>query len=426
MKAVILCAGRSTRTHPLTVDIPKPMLKIQNKTILDHNIEALKGTADEIIIVVGHEKDKIIDHISGLNKKAGKTRISYIEQKRQSGTGNAVLCTENLVKGRFILMLGDNIYRKHDIRKMLKRRYAMLANEVENPELYGVLNTKIKKSYGSKTEKMEVLYGIEEKPEFPLGNLINSGCYLLDDKIFSHLKSLKKTKRGEYEFTDALTSFAKDNNIEIIRSEVFHISHPWDLLDANEKLNRMIKRKKILGTVEKYVTIKGNVIVGKGTTIKSGSYIEGPAFIGEDCTIGPNCYVRGGSTIGNRCKIGNAVEIKNSILMDDVSVGHLSYMGDTIIGHHTNIGAGTITANLRHDNKNISSHVKEKLTDSGRRKLGAIIGNNVHTGIHTSILPGRKIWPNESTYPGEILKKDMINRKQDAKNTKRKGNRKNN
>ncbi len=85
----------------------------------------------------------------------------------------------------------------------------------------------------------------------------------------------------------------------------------------------------------------------------------------------------------------------------------MSYIGDSILGDNVNLGAGTITANLRHDNANIKSPVKRDLINAGRRKLGTIIGNNVHTGIHTSIYPGRKIWPDKTTLPGEIIKKDV-------------------
>ena len=93
--------------------------------------------------------------------------------------------------------------------------------------------------------------------------------------------------------------------------------------------------------------------------------------------------------------------------MDNTHVGHLSYFGDSVIGENVNIGAGTITANLKHDNENVKSMYNNVLVDSGRRKLGAIIADNVHTGINTSIYPGRKIFPGKTTMPGEVVKKDV-------------------
>ncbi len=86
---------------------------------------------------------------------------------------------------------------------------------------------------------------------------------------------------------------------------------------------------------------------------------------------------------------------------------HLSYVGDSIIGERTNFGAGTITANVRHDGGTIKSMVKGEMIDTGRRKLGAIVGDHVHTGIKTSLYPGRKLWPGTCTRPGEAVARDI-------------------
>ena len=185
------------------------------------------------------------------------------------------------------------------------------------------------------------------------------------------------------------------------------LCYSWDLLTVNEELVDNIKEDEINGTVRERVSIDGKVIIGEGTVILPGVYIEGNATIGKNCKIGPNCYIRGKTHIGDNCHVGQAVEIKNCILMNNVSVGHLSYVGDSILGEKTNFGAGTTTANLRHDGKNHHSKVDNKQIDTGRRKLGTIVGDNVHTGINTSIFPGRKIWSNCSTLPGEIVKKDI-------------------
>lgn len=185
------------------------------------------------------------------------------------------------------------------------------------------------------------------------------------------------------------------------------ITYPWDLLAVNEQLLSAISENLIAGTVREGVTIDGLVEIGQGSVLLPGVYIEGNIIIGKNCKIGPNCYLRGNTSIGNNCHIGQAVEIKNSILMDNVSAGHLSYIGDSIIGANSNFGAGTITANFRHDGKNHRSEVNGKIIDTGRRKFGTIFGDDVHTGIHTSIYPGRKIWPGLHTLPGDIVKKDI-------------------
>lgn len=185
------------------------------------------------------------------------------------------------------------------------------------------------------------------------------------------------------------------------------IKYPWQILTVHEELMSAIDKSAISGKVRENVTIDGHLILGKDSVILPGVYIEGNVIIGENCKIGPNCYIRGATYIADNCHVGQAVEIKNSILMKKVSAGHLSYIGDSIICPSTNFGAGTITANFRHDGKNHRSAVDGKILDTGRRKFGTIIGDNVHTGIHTSIYPGRKIWPDLSTLPGDIVRKDL-------------------
>ena len=185
------------------------------------------------------------------------------------------------------------------------------------------------------------------------------------------------------------------------------IRYPWDILTLNEQIIGKLNCDDMLGCVRDGVVIDGNICLGAGSVLLPGVYIEGNVVIGKNCKIGPNCYLRGNSSIGDNCHIGQAVEIKNSLLMNNVSAGHLSYIGDSIVSPDTNFGAGTITANFRHDGKNHRSIIADELLDTGRRKLGVIIGDDVHTGIHTAIYPGRKIWPSCSTLPGDIVKKDI-------------------
>jgi NDP-sugar pyrophosphorylase family protein len=188
--------------------------------------------------------------------------------------------------------------------------------------------------------------------------------------------------------------------------DCLNLVYPWDVLVANERIIAEISDNKIEGEFSPAANIDGVLHLGKGSVVLPGVYIEGKVIIGENCKIGPNCYIRGNTYIGNNCHIGQAVEIKNSLIMNKVSVGHLSYFGDSIICDNTNIGAGGITANLRHDGTNHRSMVNNQLLDTGRRKFGTVIGEGVHTGIHNSIYPGRKIWPHVYTSPGAVIDRD--------------------
>ena len=393
MQAVLLAAGSSTRTQPLTLTRPKPLLKVANKTILKHNIEQLEGLVEEIIIVVGYKKEMIEEHL----KNYTKTKITFVEQKEQLGTAHALLQAKSHITQNFLFMVGDDLLSKEDLTKLLKYDWAVLAKKVENPENFGIFEL----------DEEQNITNVEEKPNNPKSNLANTACYMFQKEVLENLETLPKTERGEYEATDALNIIAKTHKVKCIQAQNWiPITFPWSLLEANEFLLSKLKGEN-KGTIEPNTRIKGEVFIDTGTIIKSGAYIKGPVYIGKNCNIGPNCYIRPSTTIGNNCKVGNAVELKNSILFDNTSVGHLSYVGDSVLGYKVNFGAGTITANLRYDNKNVKTPVKDTIIDTGRRKLGTIIGDNVHTGIHTSIYPGRKLWPNTSTPPGAIVNKDV-------------------
>lgn len=188
----------------------------------------------------------------------------------------------------------------------------------------------------------------------------------------------------------------------------FVIAHSWDLLRANAEAMSARPTYVQESGAHPSLHVDGRLQVGKGTKILPGVVIEGDVIIGENCKIGPHCYLRGATAIGDKCHVGQAVEIKNSLLLSGTNVGHLSYLGDSILGEKVNLGAGTITSNLRHDGGTHRSPVGGRLIDTGRRKLGAIIGDGVHTGIHTAIYPGRKLWPRTTTPPGAIVAKDIL------------------
>lgn len=200
---------------------------------------------------------------------------------------------------------------------------------------------------------------------------------------------------------------APDSSMLPLPESCFKITVPWDLLAVNEYVIDHLENDVIKGEVCEGARIEGRLHLGAGSRLLPGVFIEGNVWIGDKCKIGPNCYIRGNTAIGDGCHIGQSVEVKNSLLMPGVSIGHLSYCGDSIVGENTNFGAGTITANFRHDGASHRSIIEAELRDTGRRKLGAMIGDDVHTGINTSIYPGRKIWPGLSTRPGDIVQRDL-------------------
>src|SRR5207247_9093093 len=168
------------------------------------------------------------------------------------------------------------------------------------------------------------------------------------------------------------------------------ISYPWDLLEANQWAVES-ERPVSKGTVEKGVQIRGLAVLEEGSVVKAGSYLEGPVHVGKRCHIGPNAYLRPYSSLGDDVKVCAGCEMKNSIVMKNTKIPHLSYVGDSILGEGCSLGAGTITANLRFDEAQIKSKLRGSLVNSGRKKLGAIFGEGARTGINVSTFLGVQI-----------------------------------
>lgn len=391
MKAVLLAAGAGERLLPLTATRPKHLLKVAGKPILQYCLEAVKHAGITEVIVITHYMSETIRSYFGDGSNLG-LKIVYAEQPKILGTGNAAGVAEPYLDSDFVLIYGDLLFGRDAVKDVLSKfqnsetAAVMGVVPVDHPESYGI----IEKAADGKVK------GIVEKPtpgKAP-SNLANAGVYVFSKAVFDKIKQTKASIRGEWELTDAITMLAEEGKTviaaELSKGDWFDVGRPWDLLDANVwALNRI--EHKIWGTVEDGAHLIGNITVAKSARVRSGAYIEGPVYIDEGADVGPNCYIRSGTFLGKKTRVGNAVEIKNSIIMDGTHVGHLSYIGDSVFGEKCNLGAGTITANLRFDDGKIKMVIKDKVVDTGRRKLGVILGDGVKTGIKSLFMPGVKV-----------------------------------
>jgi len=394
MKCVILAAGEGNRMHPLTYTRPKVMLPIAGKPILEWNlINARAAGLKEFIFIVSYKSEMVREYFG--NGKPWNVKITYVNQGKALGTAHAIGTVEPFVKD-FIVLCGDTIFGVYDIKHLAKNGTKIGLVKVDDATEYGIVE--LKESHVLK---------IHEKMDQPISNTINAGVYHFNKQIFEYIRKTEKSPRGEYEITDSINMLVNKENMEgVFLKEWRDVVYPWHLLDANEELVKKMKTK-IQGIVEKNVVLNGTVCIGKGTVIRSGTYIEGPVVIGNDSKIGPNCYLRPFTTIGNHCHVGNACEVKNSIIMDHTNVPHQNYVGDSILGQHCNLGAGTKIANLRLDKKNVTIILNGKKIDTKRKKLGAIIGDNVQTGINATINIGSMIGNDVYIGPAGFVKREV-------------------
>lgn len=405
LKAIILSAGEGSRMRPLTLTKPKTMLPVAGKPIIQYNIESLRDNGITDILLIVRYKEEMVRNYFGDGSDFG-VNIFYKTQKDFLGTANAISYGEDFIDDSIIVLNGDIILDDEIIHEIIKKyNYLtpdtlMLLTEVEDPSAFGVVeieNGNIK--------------SIVEKPkrEEAPSNLVNAGIYIFNKDIFDKIRKTEISERGEYEITDSVSLQIKDNKTVIghkTSKDWIDVGRPWELIEVNEDLIGKLKTE-IKGTIEDGAFIHGEVFLDEGSVIKAGVYIEGNVYIGKNCDIGPNSYIRGNTYFGDNVHVGNAVEIKNSIIMENTNVSHLSYVGDSVIGSNCNIAAGTNIANLRFDNATIKTKIKNQKIDSGRRKLGAIIGDSVKTGINSSFSPGVKVGHNSTIGSGVLLYEDL-------------------
>src|SRR3989339_2128292 len=344
MQAVILAAGKSTRTYPLTLTKPKPMLKAANKPLLEHNLNAIKDFVSEVIVVVGYKKEMIEAHFGNKYKSM---KIRYVEQKEQLGTAHAISLIEPYIKGRFLLMMGDDLYSMQDIKSCIKHDYSILAAKSKNPQDFGVV-----------VEKNGIMEDLIEKPQAFVSDLISTALYVLGRKIFGSIREIEKSSRGEFELPDAVKLLSKKEKIHCVKSRKWiPIGYPWDLLNADRLLR---KGKNSIG--------RNSKITGK---VRNSS-------------IGSNCVIKG--------------SVKNSIIMDNSIVEEQSSVENSIIGENAYFEGKIIAED------NAYSYVKGKKVPAGR--LGAIIGDNTRV-MNSTLLPGSKIWPNK-TLISQKVEQDIL------------------
>lgn len=186
-----------------------------------------------------------------------------------------------------------------------------------------------------------------------------------------------------------------DLDYTIARDIFFNIKYPYEALskigDYIIKLGNSLDK-------DKYLKIGNNIWVSKSCKISDKSVIIGPTIIDDNTEIRPGAYIRGKVIVGKNCVIGNSSELKNSIIFDNSQIPHFNYVGDSILGYHSHLGAGVIISNLKSDKSNIVIKGSDNL-ETGLRKMGAIIGDYVEVGCNSVICPGSVIGRNTNIYP---------------------------
>lgn len=234
MQCVILAAGKGTRLRPLTETIPKPLVLVAGKPLLDHIIDALPSAVDELIIVTGYLENKIKDYC-GSEYKGRK--VTYVHQEEQKGTAPALWLCKDLLKGRFLFMFADDIHGADDIARVASYSRALLTMPTKNPERFGIV---VRHPDGTLAEFVE-------KPVHPPSNLASTGMMVLDTHIFEF--ELPKETNGEYYLTDVIAEYAKKYPIAVVEENLWiPIGYPEDIVRA-EKILATLPKPTVMGVV---------------------------------------------------------------------------------------------------------------------------------------------------------------------------------
>lgn len=399
IKSVILAAGKGTRMKSNT---PKVLHKIFEKPLLGYVLDNVKNIVNESFVIVGHHAEEVTEFVEK-NYKYAKT----ILQSPQLGTGHAVSMAcpylENF-DGEVIILCGDTpLITENTLRKFVEYHNSknsditVMSTIFENPTNYGRIIREADNSLKCIVEEKDATAEQKTVKE------VNAGIYCLNwgkiKNAFSQLNS--NNAQGEYYLTDII-AWGKKNNLNVNAyilensDEIYGINSRSNLAEATKIMNE----RKLNSLMDNGVTIvdpsstwiSEDTEIGADTIIYPSTYIEGKNKIGKNCKIGPCAHLRGDVEIDDDCKIGNFVEVKKAKIGHNTNAGHLSYIGDSELGSHINIGAGTITANY-----DPISKIKSK----------TILNDNVKIGSNTVLVAPVEIGEGTNIGAGSVITKNI-------------------
>ena len=172
--------------------------------------------------------------------------------------------------------------------------------------------------------------------------------------------------------------------------------YPWEALPKIKEF--IIQTGKSLSQDE-FEEVSENVWIARDAVIYPNNYIGAPCIIGHKTEVRPGAFIRGSALVGDNCVVGNSTELKNVILFDNVQVPHYNYVGDSILGYRSHMGAGSITSNVKSDKQLVSVKCGDEKIETGMKKIGAMLGDRVEVGCNSVLNPGTVIGRDSNVYP---------------------------
>lgn len=423
--AIVLAAGKGTR---MKSDLPKVLHSVCGLPMVEHVVRALRGAGvHRVVVVIGHGGEKV--------QEALGESVEYAWQREQLGTGHAVRCASEALKGHegpVIVASGDTplvdaaamaaLLESHEGRSL-----TVATALLDDPHGYGRI---VRDAAGNPCRIVEQK---DAKPDQLLIKEVNAGLYAFDAKVlFGLLPRLRNANaQNEYYLTDLVAMAAGDGLVvgghTADATLLQGVNDRWQLAEAETILRKSILKRHALNgiTLRDPATtyIEADVAIAPGVTIEPGCHLLGNTIVGEGARLGPNAvlrdaqiaayakvqlsvvdhssvgegakvgpfaHLRGGSSVGDSARIGNFVELKNAELGERVAAAHLTYLGDASVGPRTNVGAGTITCNY-----------------DGFKKSRTTIGADVFVGSQSTLIAPIEVGDRAMVAAGSTVTEDV-------------------
>ncbi len=399
LKAVILAGGKGERLRPLTDRIPKPLLKVVGKSIIDYVLEGLSTLPLEEVIIVVSEKE-VSKYV--IEKWGSKLLITIAYQKKP-GIEGAILAAKEFLSKRdyFILAYGDIIVSK----EAYLRTYETFVNKGSEGVIMLSPKTDVE-SYGIAYVSEGKVIKIEEKPspEKIGSTLAIAGIFVLPHELFEHVEA-------EGNFTNALNELARRKQIThyMWNKWWIDVGYPWDILEANRNILLEFKGAYISSKakVSSKAIIEGPVYIDDDAEIDHNAIIKGPVYVGKNSFVGANAFLREYASIEDNVLIGAYSEIKNSSIQPRTTISSFSFIGDSIVGSETTVGPRTVTLNIIPSGIKVSRLHPLRIGNRIILKLGAVIGCNCYIGASSVLFAGSVVDSNTRLKPFSVIETNL-------------------
>lgn len=368
MKAVILVGGEGTRLRPLTCNTTKAMVPILNRPFLEHLIRYLKehGITD-IILAMSYLPDRIQGYF-GDGTELG-VRLAYLTEEQPLGTAGAVKNAEAWLDEPFFVLNGDvltgiDLTAMMSLHRATKPKVSIALTPVDNPTIYGVVETDAK----------GMVERFVEKPSWEqvTTNMINAGIYILEPEVLSYIPPSTPSMFEHHLFPLLL---GKGKPILSYSSDSY-----WIDIGTPEKYLKL-HHDLLLGkalSLFSWGNVTEGIQIGSNSTVHPSAEIEGPVLIGESCVIAKGAKVRGPAVLGPQCKVAEGAEVEGAILWHNSKVGKKAILRNCIVASHSYI------------------QEESQVLDN------CVLGDNVVVGRNNKLAQGIRIWPDKRIEPGTI------------------------